>query len=139
MRPSSLFHLRSLKSRLAVWVFLPSILIIAIDLVVSFRSSEQIATLVQQQLLHGAAAMISEQLTLSEDEYEISVPPAAFELLPVEQRARVDQIPPPAAASSIVLIRTAEAATRRHPIEDLPLGASEIIVAICDLIGELGA
>ena len=64
---------------------------------------------------------------------------AALELLPVEQRARVDQIPPPAAASSIVLIRTAEAATRRHPIEDLPLGASEIIVAVCDLIGELGA
>ena len=64
---------------------------------------------------------------------------AAFELLPVEQRARVDQIPPPAAASSIVLIRTAEAVTRRHPVEDLPLGASEIIVAICDLIGELGA
>ena len=89
MRPSSLFHLRSLKSRLAVWVFLPSILIIAIDLVVSFRSSEQIATLVQQQLLHGAAAMISEQLTLSEDEYEISVPPAAFELLKNRFKDRV--------------------------------------------------
>lgn len=65
---------------------------------------------------------------------------SALELLPVEQRARVDQIPTPAAVtSSIVLIRAAEAATRRHPIEDLPLGASEIIVAVCDLIGELGA
>ena len=89
MRPSSLFRLRSLKSRLAVWVFLPSILIIAIDLAVSFRSSEQIATLVQRQLLHGAAAMISEQLTLSEDEYEISVPPAAFDLLKNRFKDRV--------------------------------------------------
>jgi two-component system sensor histidine kinase TctE len=89
MRPSSLFRLRSLKSRLAVWVFLPSILIIAIDLLVSFRSSEQIATLVQQQLLHGAAAMISEQLTLSDDEYEISVPPAAFDLLKNRFKDRV--------------------------------------------------
>lgn len=73
--------MRSLKSRLAVWVILPSILIIAIDLVVAYRGSEQVATLVQQQLLHGAAAMISEQLTVNEDEYEVSVPPAAFDLL----------------------------------------------------------
>jgi two-component system sensor histidine kinase TctE len=72
---------RSLKSRLAAWVILPSLLVIAIDLAVSFRDSEQIATLVQQQLLHGAAAMISEQLTVSEGAYELSVPPAAFELL----------------------------------------------------------
>lgn len=80
MRPTRR-RLRSLKSRLAVWVILPSILIIAIDLAVSYRGSEQIATLVQQQLLHGAAAMISEQLTVNEDEYEVSVPPAAFDLL----------------------------------------------------------
>jgi two-component system sensor histidine kinase TctE len=72
---------RSLKSRLAVWVILPAMLIVAIDLAVSRRGSEQIATLVQQQLLHGAAAMISNQLAVSEDEYEVSVPPAAFELL----------------------------------------------------------
>lgn len=72
---------RSLKRRLAAWVILPSILVIAIDLAVAYRGSGQIATLIQQQLLHGAAAMISEQLTVNEDEYEISVPPAAFDLL----------------------------------------------------------
>ncbi len=33
---------------------------------------------------------------------------AALELLPVEQRARVDQIPPPAAASSILVRRDLE-------------------------------
>ena len=78
---NKVFRLRSLKSRLALWVLFPLVLVIGIDLAVSFRGSDQIATLVQQQLLHGAAAMISEQLTLNEEEYEISVPPAAFDLL----------------------------------------------------------
>jgi two-component system sensor histidine kinase TctE len=82
-------RLRSLKSRLAVWVVLPWILVVAVDLVVSFRSSEQVATLVQQRLLHGAAAMISEQLTFNEGAYEISVPPSAFELLRNRSRDRV--------------------------------------------------
>ncbi|MDR1934415.1 MAG: sensor histidine kinase [Candidatus Accumulibacter sp.] len=95
MRPIEPVHLRlhlrlrSLKSRLAAWVILPSLMIFAIDLAVSYRGSEQIATLVQQQLLHGAAAMISEHLTASEGAYEISVPPAAFELLRNDFRDRV--------------------------------------------------
>jgi two-component system sensor histidine kinase TctE len=76
-----LFRLKSLKSRLAAWVILPSFLIIAVDLAVAFHNSGEIAALVQRQLLYGAAAMISEQLTESDGAYEISVPPAAFELL----------------------------------------------------------
>ena len=83
------FRLRSLKSRLALWVIVPSALIFTIDLGFSYRSSEQIATLVQQQLLHGAAAMISEQLSANEGDYEISVPPAAFELLKNRYKDRV--------------------------------------------------
>jgi two-component system sensor histidine kinase TctE len=75
------FRPGSLKSRLAVWVILPSLAVIAVDLAVSFHESGEIATLVQRQLLHGAAAMISEQLTESEGAYEISVPPASFELM----------------------------------------------------------
>jgi two-component system sensor histidine kinase TctE len=81
MRPNKPERPRSLKSRLAVWVILPSLTVIAVDLAVSFHNSGEIATLVQRQLLHGAAAMISEQLTESGGAYEISVPPAAFELL----------------------------------------------------------
>lgn len=77
----NLLPLHSLKRRLAVWVLLPSLAVIAIDLLVAWRGSEQIATLVQQQLLHGAATMISEQVVLVDGEYEVSVPPAAFDLL----------------------------------------------------------
>ena len=89
MLQSRVFDSRSLKSRLAAWVVLPAILIIAIDLAVAYRGSEQIATLVQQQLLHGAAAMISEQLTVDEDEYVVSIPPAAFDLLKNRFKDRV--------------------------------------------------
>lgn len=81
MRPTRFLGSRSLKRRLAAWVILPSILVIAIDLAVAYRGSGQVATLIQQQLLHGAATMISEQLTVADGEYEISVPPAAFDLL----------------------------------------------------------
>ena len=89
MQLARYFRLRSLKSRLAVWVILPSVLVVGLDLLVSLHNSEQIARLVQQQLLHGAATMISEQLTDNEGAYEISVPPAAFELLKNRFRDRV--------------------------------------------------
>lgn len=89
MQLARYFRLRSLKSRLAVWVILPSVLVVGLDLLVSLHNSEQIARLVQQQLLHGAATMISEQLTVNEGAYEISVPPAAFELLKNQFRDRV--------------------------------------------------
>jgi len=36
------------------------------------------------------------------------------------------------------LLAAAEAATRRHPIEELPIGASRVIVDICDLAREVG-
>ena len=65
---------------------------------------------------------------------------SAIALLPPEMDRIVDEIvlaPAYASMDPVELIRAAEASTRR-PIEDLPLGASEIIVAICDLIGELG-
>ena len=81
--------LRSLKSRLAVWVLLPAILLMAIDLVVTYHSSGQIATLVQQQLLHGSAKFISQQLVFIDGSYELSVPPAAFELFKSEYKDRV--------------------------------------------------
>jgi len=83
------FDSRSLKGRLAAWVILPSILVIAVDLAVAYRNSEQIATLVQEQLLHGAASMISEQLMVVDDELVVSLPPAAFELLRTPFKDRV--------------------------------------------------
>ncbi len=89
MSQSRVFDSRSLKSRLAAWAVFPAIVIMTFDLAVAYRSSEQIATLVQQQLLHGAAAMISEQLTVNEDEYVFSIPPAAFDLLKNRFKDRV--------------------------------------------------
>ena len=65
---------------------------------------------------------------------------SAIALLPPELDHVVDEIvlaPAYASMSVVELIRVAEASTRR-PIEELPVGASEVIVAICDLIGELG-
>ncbi|HEU4373793.1 MAG TPA: sensor histidine kinase [Telluria sp.] len=71
---------RSLKSRLALWVLLPTLAISAIDLLLAYHSTGTVATLVQEQLLKGSARIISEQLSSIDGGYEISVPPAAFEL-----------------------------------------------------------
>ncbi|MFZ6756166.1 sensor histidine kinase [Undibacterium sp. Ji50W] len=73
-------RINSLKGRLALWVFLPTLLISAIDLIVTYHSTDLIATLVQEQLLKGSARIISEQLVIVDGAYEISIPPAAFEL-----------------------------------------------------------
>ncbi|MBV5336723.1 MAG: sensor histidine kinase N-terminal domain-containing protein, partial [Deltaproteobacteria bacterium] len=61
----------------------------AIDMVVTFHNSGQIATLVQQQLLHGSAKFISQQLVFVDGSYELSVPPAAFEIFKSEYKDRV--------------------------------------------------
>jgi two-component system sensor histidine kinase TctE len=82
-------RLRSLKSRLALLVLLPLMLLMVIDLIVTSHNSSRIATLVQQQLLHGSAKMISQQLVFADGSYEISVPPAAFELFKSKYRDRV--------------------------------------------------
>ncbi|MEC5216248.1 two-component system sensor histidine kinase TctE [Actimicrobium sp. GrIS 1.19] len=89
MLPLPIRNIRSLKSRLALWVLLPTVLISAIDLVSTWVSTDQIATLVQQQLLKGSAKIISEQLAGVEGDYEINVPPAALELFANGHRDRV--------------------------------------------------
>lgn len=89
MWPSKQLRLHSLKSRLIVWVFMPIALIVAIDLIGTYHSTEQIATATQQQLLHGSAKMIAEQLVYNDDGYDISVPPAAFELFESRFKDRV--------------------------------------------------
>jgi len=70
----------SLKWRLGLWVFLPIVLISCVDLLITYRRTEQVATLVQEQLLKGSARIISEQLVAVDGGYEISIPPAALEL-----------------------------------------------------------
>ena len=75
-------RLNSLKTQLTLWVFLPTVMISLVDLFMGYRDAERVATLVQEQLLKGSAKTISEQLEKVEDNYEISIPPAAFELFP---------------------------------------------------------
>lgn len=82
-------RLKSLKSRLILWLFLPTVIISTIDLVVTYKNTDTIATLMQQQLLKGSAKIISEQLVAVNGSYEISVPPAAFELFANEYKDRV--------------------------------------------------
>src|SRR5450830_912053 len=77
-------RLNSLKTQLALWVFLPVVLISLLDLLMGYRDADRdadrVATIVQEQLLKGSAKSISEQLEKVDDHYEISIPPAAFEL-----------------------------------------------------------
>lgn len=82
-------RLKSLKSRLILWLFLPTVIISTIDLIVTYKNTDTIATLMQQQLLKGSAKIISEQLVKTNGSYEISVPPAAFELFANEYKDRV--------------------------------------------------
>lgn len=79
----------SLKRRLAVWVLLPAVLIAAVDFMFARGDTDGVATLVQQQLLMGAAKIISEPLAKIDGGYEISIPPAAFELFANKTQDRV--------------------------------------------------
>ena len=79
----------SLKSRLAWWIFLPTLIISGIDLVFTYNSTDEIASLVQEQLLKGSAKIISEQLVSIDGGYEISIPPAAFELFSSEYKDHI--------------------------------------------------
>jgi two-component system sensor histidine kinase TctE len=80
MSPRKFGGVKSLKRRLALWVLLPTLAISTLDLLLAYYSTGTVATLVQEQLLKGSAKIISEQLSSIDGGYEISVPPAAFEL-----------------------------------------------------------
>lgn len=81
--------MHSLKSRLAAWVFVPILVCSAIDLVVTYRSTDRVAAEVQHQLLKGSARIIAEQLAADGGAGPAAVPPAAFELFADENQDRV--------------------------------------------------
>ncbi len=67
---------------------------------------------------------------------------SALALLPSNLDGELDDVGLPAdlaGASLQQLVRAAERLTRRHPIEQLPVGASRVIVALGDLIAEAAA
>lgn len=67
---------------------------------------------------------------------------SALALLPPNLDGELDDVGLPAdlaSASLQQLVRAAERLTRRHPIEQLPVGASRVIVTLGDLIAEAAA
>lgn len=71
-----------------------------------------------------------------------SVASSAVALLPPELDLELELLELDRATESLSvggLIRAAERAARRHPIEQLPVGASGVIVELCELAGEAGA
>ena len=81
--------MHSLKSRLAAWIFVPILVCSAIDLLVTYRSTDRVAAEVQHQLLKGSARIIAEQLAADGGASPAGVPPAAFELFADENQDRV--------------------------------------------------
>lgn len=64
---------------------------------------------------------------------------SAIGLLPASQDHLLDDVVLDRSTEDldmVGLIRAAEAATRRHPIEHLPVGASGVIVGLLDLVRE---
>ena len=71
-----------------------------------------------------------------------TVAAGAIELMPPHRDRELDDIeldPNLAGASFGDLVRAAERASRRCPIEQFPVGASAVIVELCDLVGEVPA
>jgi len=63
----------------------------------------------------------------------------AIDLLPASQDHLLDDVVLDRSCEDldmVGLIQAAEAATRRHPIEQLPVGASGVIVGLLDLVRE---
>lgn len=81
--------LRSLKSRLALWILLPTVVLLLVDMAEIYGNAEETATSVQKVLLRGSAKIISDQLFFSDGDYDISIPPAAFELFKSRHKDRV--------------------------------------------------
>jgi two-component system sensor histidine kinase TctE len=81
--------MHSLKSRLAAWVFLPVLFISTVDLISTFHSTDRVATLVQAQLLKGAARIIAEHVAATDGATDAGAPPAAFELFANEEQDKV--------------------------------------------------
>ena len=79
----------SLRRQLLAWVLLPLACAVAVDTWLTYRSSIQIAAVVQDQLLLGSARMIAEQLSFQNGVFEHDIPPAALELFQSRKPDRI--------------------------------------------------
>src|SRR5450830_1455 len=79
----------SLRRQLLAWVLLPLICAVAVDTWLTFKSSVDTASVVQDRLLLGSARMIAQQISYEDGAFQHQIPPAALELFQSEQPDRI--------------------------------------------------
>src|SRR5450830_290662 len=79
----------SLRRQLLAWELLPLISAVAVDNWLTFKSSVDTATVVQDRLLLGSARMIAEQISFEDGSFQHQIPPAALELFQSEESDRI--------------------------------------------------
>src|SRR5450830_1189252 len=79
----------SLRRQLLAWELLPLISAVAVDNWLTFKSSVDTATVVQDRLLLGSARMIAEQISFEDGAFQHQIPPAALELFQSTEPDRI--------------------------------------------------
>jgi len=79
----------SLRRQLLAWVLLPLVSAVAVDAWLTYKSSVDTATVVQDRLLLGSARMIAQQISYEDGTFQHHIPPAALELFQSEQLDRI--------------------------------------------------
>lgn len=79
----------SLRRQLLAWVLLPLVCAVAVDTWLTFKSSVDTASVVQDRLLLGSARMIAEQISFEDGSFQHQIPPAALELFQSEESDRI--------------------------------------------------
>ncbi len=63
-----------------MWLLVPLAVFVAFNSWVAYKNAIEMATVVQDRMLLGAARIIAEQIRYDDDIFEVSVPPSALEL-----------------------------------------------------------
>lgn len=71
------------------WVLLPLICAVAVNTWLTFNSSVDTASVVQDRLLLGSARMIAQQISFEDGSFQHQIPPAALELFQSEESDRI--------------------------------------------------
>ena len=79
----------SLRRQLLAWVLLPLVSAVAVDAWLTYKSSVDTASVVQDRLLLGSARMIAQQISYEDGAFQHQIPPAALELFQSEQPDRI--------------------------------------------------
>jgi len=79
----------SLRRQLLAWVLLPLVCAVAVDTWLTYKSSLDTASVVQDRLLLGSARMIAEQIRFEDGSFQHQIPPAALELFQSRESDRV--------------------------------------------------